>query len=115
MLGPVVSDLWMPHNVKVIDGMLCYLDSMRGNFHMTTHKIASTFNGFIRGLDYDGKFYLIGQSVHRYFDRMKGFSNNIALDCGFHLFDDTSKGCRFFAMPEILDVHTLEIYTPVQK
>jgi len=112
MLGPVVTGLWMPHNVKVIDGRLCYLDSMRGNFHKTTHKIASTFNGFIRGLDYDGEFYLIGQSVHRYFDRMRGFSNNIALDCGFHIFDDNSKGCKFYALPELLDVHTLEVYAP---
>jgi len=109
VVGPVVSNLWMPHSVKMIDGNLCYCDSMRGNFHITTHKVESTFNGFIRGLDYDGQFYIIGQSVHRYFDRMKGFSNNIALDTGFFIFDSDSKGCRFYSVPHILDIHTLEI------
>lgn len=110
MLGPVVSNLWMPHNIKVIKGMLCYCDSMRGNFHNTTYKISSHFNGFIRGIDFDGRFYIIGQSVHRYFDRMKEFSNNMALDAGFFVYDEENKGCKFYAMPHHLDIHTLAVY-----
>ena len=100
----------MPHNVKMIDGDLCYLDSMRGNFHRTNHKTASHFNGFIRGLTYDGQFYIIGQSVHRYFNRMKEFSNNIALDCGFFVFDDISKGCKYYNLPNLYDIHTLDFW-----
>lgn len=110
MVGPVVTGFWMPHSVKVIDGYLCYLDSMKGNFHITTWKVASHFNGFIRGLAFDGQFYFIGQSRHRYFDRMKEFSNNIALDAGLFLFDDDSKACKFFPMQNLLDIHTLEIF-----
>ncbi|MCK4786468.1 MAG: hypothetical protein KAV87_22105, partial [Desulfobacteraceae bacterium] len=53
---------------------------------------------------------MLGQSVHHYFDRMRGISNNIALDCGFFILDSESKGCRFYAMPHILDIHTIEVY-----
>lgn len=109
--GVVVANLWMPHNPKMIKGMLCYCDSMRGNFHTTSWKVSSHFNGFIRGIDFDGRFYLIGQSVHRYFDRMKEFSNNIALDTGFFVYDEENKGCKFYAMPHHLDIHTLAVYS----
>lgn len=83
VVGAVVDNLWQPHSVRIINGNLCYLDSMRGNLHTTSHKIKTHLNGFVRGLDFDGRYYYIGQSLHRYFDRMSGYTNNISMDCGF--------------------------------
>ncbi len=112
--GTLVENLWLPHSIRVLDGRLCYLDSMRGNLHIIPHKIETHFNGFIRGLDFDGIYYYIGQSLHRYFDRMKGYSNNISLDCGFFIFDNASKASKFFSMPRLRDINTLKVLEPLQ-
>lgn len=110
MIGPLAYDLWQPHTVKIINQSLCFLDSMRGNLHTTSQKIESHFNGFVRGLDYDGYYYYVGLSVHRYFDRMQGTSNNISVDCGIYILDSESKACRFLPMKYITDINTLALY-----
>jgi len=110
--GTVADNLWQPHTIRIVNNVLCYLDSMRGNLHITTHKIETHFNGFVRGLDYDGRYYYIGQSVHRYFDRMAGYTNNISMDCGFFIFDSFSKACKFFPTPKLRDINTLKLFKP---
>ena len=106
-LGPVIQNMWMPHSVMNIYGNLHWLDSMRGDFYKTSWKVISHFNGFIRGLAYDGQFYYVGQSLQRYMDRLLGFSNNIPLDTGFFLFDENSKASKFFPMLFLNNIHTL--------
>ncbi|MBW2003589.1 MAG: DUF4915 domain-containing protein [Deltaproteobacteria bacterium] len=105
----IISDAWMPHSVSIIDGHLCYLDSMRGTFHRTDKKISGKFPGFTRGLSYDGQYYYIGQSENRYFDRLSGVSYNIALNAGFYLFDDITKASKFFVLPKLRQVHDLHV------
>ncbi len=107
--GVVESGLWQPHSVRILDGGLCYLDSMRGDLHISSHKTASHFNGFVRGLDFDGSYYYVAQSLHRYFDRMQGVSNNISMDCGIFLFDNDSKASKFFPTPALKDINTLKM------
>ncbi len=107
IIGEVVRDLWQPHTPKIIDGSLAFLDSMRGNLHIESHKVESHFNGFIRGMDYDGQYYVLAQSVHRYYDRLKSVSNNISTDCGLFIYDSVSKLSRFIPMPKIADINTL--------
>jgi hypothetical protein len=109
VIGPINSDLWQPHSVTHIDKQLCYLDSMRGNLHLAAHKVAAHFNGFIRGLDFDGKYYFVGQSTHRYFDRMTHTSNNISLDCGVFVFDDSTKASKFYSTKPLTDINTVKV------
>lgn len=111
-VGPIVDNLWQPHSVRIIHNNICYLDSMRGDFHIYPQKAEAHFNGFVRGLDYDGKYYYIGQSIHRYFDRMIGYSNNISIDSGIFLFDNISKGCKFYSTPAIKDINTIKLAKP---
>jgi hypothetical protein len=107
----LVRDLWMPHSVRILDGNLCFLDSMRGNFHLTDKKVSGHFPGFIRGLDTDGQYYYIGQSEARYFDRLEGLSNSILLNSGFYLFDDRTKATKFFSMSHLVrQVHDVCVY-----
>ncbi len=105
IVGPVVSGLWMPHSVSRFNGHLCYLDSMRGELFDTTWNRAGHFYSFIRGLDYDGKYYYVGASEHRYPDKLD--SDNIGLDAGFFLFDPDSKMSRFFKLAQTDSVHSL--------
>ena len=112
IIGAVASDLWMPHSVCRFDGRLCYLDSMRGILFSSTWNRVGTFNAYVRGLDFDGRYYYVGASEHRYPEKLKGISDNISLDAGFYLFDPESKMSRFFKMDEVESVHSLVVTDP---
>ncbi len=105
ILGPLVSGLWMPHSIMRFNGHLCYVDSMRGELFDTTWRRAGHFYSFIRGLDFDGRYFYIGASEHRYPDKVN--SDNISLDAGIFVFDPNSKMSRFFPLPQTEAVHTV--------
>ena len=65
--------------------------------------------GFIRGIAFNGTYYFIGQSESRYFDRLKGIRNNIGMSAGFYLFDEDSKACKFFHIPQLHQVRDLVV------
>ena len=107
----LVHDAWMPHTVRFFDSQICYLDSMNGYFYRTNKNILGEFNGFMRGLAFDGEYYYVGQSETRYFERLKGIKKHIAMSAGFYLFDDETKAAKFFSTPNIRQIHDL-CYVP---
>ncbi len=109
ILGPVVTDLWMPHSISRFNGRLCYVDSMRGELFDRSYRRAGHFYSFIRGLDYDGQYFYVGSTEHRYPEKLD--SDQISLDTGFYIFDPRSKMSRFFAMPQIEAVHSILLRT----
>ena len=104
---PIVTGLWQPHSPEVIQGNICYLDSLRGRLRTTTHVIHGEFSGFTRGLTHDGRFFFIGQSENMYASRLVGTSNNIMLNAGFYLFDTDTKVSRFYPMFGNMNIHDL--------
>lgn len=106
-LGPAVTDLWMPHTPIVINGVLHYCDSMRGIISDTTWRTMTQFTGFVRGIAYDGVYYYIGQSAHRYIDRRSQTTNNISLDTGIFLVDAVNKVTKFFSIPDLTDINSV--------
>jgi hypothetical protein len=82
---------------------------MNGDVYKTNNNILVNFPGFIRGITYDGKYYYIAQSEHRYFDRLKGINKNIAINCGIHVYDDINKASRFHSFFEMSNIHTVII------
>ena len=109
LIGSVASNLWMPHTPVVINGKLYYCDSMRGIVSDTSWDVTTQFNGFVRGIAYDGCFFYIGQSTHRYIDRREGTTNNVSLDTGLFLVDPVHKATRFFATPELSDINNVMV------
>ncbi len=105
--GPVVSNLWMPHSPVIIGGALHYCDSMRGAVYNFSARPLVRTHGFIRGIAHDGEFYYVGQSRHRYLGRLIGQAENISLDTGIFIVDETSRATRFVATPDLVDVKTL--------
>lgn len=105
----LISNAWMPHSVCFIDNELHYLDSMNSILYRGSKKILGEFSGFLRGLAYDGRFYFIGQSESRYFDRLAGIKNYISLSGGFYMFDPISKAGRFYSVPT-RQIRNLMIY-----
>ena len=104
-----VRDMWMPHSIDFINGELVIIDSMRGDVYKTSNKRLVNINGFMRGIDHDGKYYYIGQSEHRYFDRLEGVSDNISLNCGIHLYDEVTNVRRFYSFENLTNIHSITI------
>ncbi len=103
----VVGNLWKPHSPSIINGELCYLDSMRGKFHTNNQHTVGEFPGFARGLAFDGRFYYVGQSEDMYMSKRFKEANNIMLNAGFFLFDIDTKASRFYPMLDNMNIHDL--------
>ena len=103
----LINNLWMPHSIGFYNGNISYLDSMRGLLFVGNHNVPGKFSGFVRGLDYDGRFFYVGQSEDMYTSRLFGISNNIMLNAGFYLFDMEAKASRFYPCLDIMNVHDL--------
>lgn len=95
----LVRDAWMPHSVTFIGDELYYLDSMRSKLMKGDKSELGQFSGFLRGLATDGRFFFVGESESRYFDRLAGVRNYISLTGGFYMFDTDSKAGRFYNLP----------------
>ena len=108
LIGPVIQELWMPHNIKFIDGSLHILDSLRGQLKTNNLSVVGEFPAFTRGLDHDGVYYFIGQSRNRNYSKNIGISKNISIDAGVIIFDSTTKASRFLQLnPKISEIHSI--------
>ena len=108
IIGPVIKDLWMPHNIMLIDGSLTVLDSLRGQLKTNNAQVVGEFPAFTRGLAHDGIYYFIGQSRNRNHSKNLGLSNNISIDSGIVVFDVHTKASRFLQLPsKISEIHSI--------
>ena len=107
-IGPIVQDLWMPHNVKFIEGSIHVLDSLPGQLKTNNAKVIGEFPAFTRGLDHDGIYYYIGQSRNRNYSKNIGISKNISIDAGIIVFDSHTKASRFLQLPpKLSELHSI--------
>ncbi len=107
-IGAIKNDLWMPHNVKIINGSMHVLDSLRGHLLFDNLSIQGDFPAFTRGLDFKNGLYFIGQSRNRNFSKNIGVSNNISVDTGIVIFDPITKISRFINVSnKISEVHSV--------
>lgn len=106
--GPIVNDLWMPHNVVFLDGSLVVLDSLRGELKKNNVQTVGKFPAFTRGIDFDGIYFYIGQSRNRNYSKNLGVSLNISIDTGIVIFDETTKASRTIYLPQRLsEIHSI--------
>ncbi len=105
---PIKTDLWMPHNPKIINGSFYVNDSLRGNLLGNNFNIVGSFPAFTRGLHHDGRFFYIGQSRNRNYSKNIGLTNNISIDAGIIIFDEKTKVSRFLQVsPKISEIHSI--------
>jgi hypothetical protein len=108
VIRPVITDLWMPHNISFIDGSLTVLDSLRGELKTNNARPIGRFPAFTRGLAFDGVYYYIGQSRNRNYSKNLGLSLNVSIDTGIIIFDHTTKASRTIALPQKLsEIHSI--------
>jgi hypothetical protein len=107
-LGDVYSDLYMPHNIMVLEGSLHVLDSLPGHLRFSNWSIQGTFPAFTRGLAYSHGLYFIGQSKNRNYSKVMGMSNNVSIDCGIIAFNPELKASRFIQFPYTIgEIHSI--------
>ena len=107
-LEDVEKDLYMPHNVQIIDGSLHILDSLPGHLRYGNLEVQATFPAFSRGLATHDKYYYVGQSKNRNYSRVIGLSNSISIDCGVIIWDPEIKVSRFLKFPNSIgEVHSI--------
>ena len=107
-VGPVVQNLWMPHNIQMINGSMHVLNSLQGQLLTNNFQVIGEFPAFTRGLDYDGVLYYIGQSRNRNYSKNIGVSKNTSIDAGIIVFDDETKASRFLQLPpKISEIHSI--------
>lgn len=108
LVGPVIQNLWMPHNIKFIEGSLHILDSLPGQLKTNNSKVVGEFPAFTRGLAHDGVYYFIGQSRNRNYSKNIGISKNISIDAGIIIFDSYTKASRLLQLPpKISELHSI--------
>jgi len=108
ILTPVITDLWMPHNISFLDGSLTVLDSLRGELKTNNARAVGRFPAFTRGLDFDGVYYYIGQSRNRNYSKNLGLSLNISIDTAIIIFDQVTKASRTISLPQKLsEIHSI--------
>jgi len=107
-IGSVAHNLWMPHNIQMINGSLHILNSLQGQLLTNNLQVVGEFPAFTRGLDYDGQYYYIGQSRNRNYSKNIGVSKNISIDAGIIVFDERTKASRFLQLPpKISEIHSI--------
>lgn len=110
LVGPVIQNLWMPHNIKFIEGSLHVLDSLPGQLKTNNAKVIGDFPAFTRGLAHDGVYYFIGQSRNRNYSKNIGVSKNVSIDAGVIIFDAHTKASRFLQLPpKISELHSIHL------
>jgi hypothetical protein len=101
----LVRDAWMPHTVRFFDSDICYLDSMNGDFYKSDKSVVGEFQGFIRGLDFDGSYYYVGQSESRYPARQQHEEKHVAMTAGIYMFDEETTASKFYPVPKVRQIH----------
>jgi hypothetical protein len=110
VIGQLTSDLWMPHNVKIINGGMYVLDSLKGQLKGNNFQVIGDFPAFTRGLTHDKNYFYVGQSRNRNYSRNLGLSKNISIDAGIVIFDEVTKVSRFVQVsPKISEIHSIVI------
>ena len=108
--GPVVDDLWMPHNPAVVDGSLIVLDSFRGRLCRSGGRTIGQFPGFARGLANDGRFFYVGQNRNRQYHRLPEGPSCLSADTSILLFDERTKVSRSLPLPRrMTDIHSIAV------
>ena len=108
VVGPIKTDLWMPHNITQIAGNIVILESLRGTLLKNNLQVIGQFPGFTRGLAYNGYLFFIGQSRNRNFSKYLGESKNISIDTSIIIFDEHTKVSRSIALPgQLSEVHSI--------
>lgn len=101
-----IKECWFPHSIRLHNGRLYILDSMNGSLLQDMRDEVFCADGFLRGLEFNGDYCYIGQSLHRHVSRLTA-RRTVSADCGIHLFNMKSRLRRFISMPDMTNIYQI--------
>ena len=101
--------LSQPHTPRVFDGEVAFADSFAGGLSHGTNGTIFKVDGFLRGIEKVGPFWLIGQSQTLYLERRVGKSGKVFLNSGIYVFNEQTKVYAFHSIKGIKNIHSLVI------
>ena len=102
--------LSQPHSPEIIEGQIYVLDSLNKTLNHGT-KVVSKFQGFVRGLAFDGNCFYIGQSEDMYLSKEMGQNKNITMcNAGIFQLDMNKNITRFLSTPDIMNIHDILVF-----
>lgn len=109
-IGDPITGMWMPHSITRVNGRLTILNSMHGELWSGSYDMVSKVPGFARGLAYDGNYFFIGITEHRYPEKLYGISKCIGIDTGISIVHPSTKLTSFISMNNICEsIHSVII------
>jgi hypothetical protein len=102
-----VPDIWMPHSLMENGGDLYVLDSMNGELLKGFEHKKAEFQGFVRGVDFHGKYCYVGQSLHRHVTRMEE-QLTTQINPGIHVVDLEYGASHFVQLPELENIYKIK-------
>jgi hypothetical protein len=70
-------------------------------------------DGFLRGLEFNGDYCYIGQSLHRHVSRLND-RRIVSADSGIHIFNMQTRLRRFISLPELTNIYQIAVVNPDQ-
>lgn len=108
-----IKECWFPHSLKLHEGRLYILDSMNGTLLRDMRDNIFGVDGFLRGLEFNGDYCYIGQSLHRHVSRLND-RRTVSADCGIHVFNTQTRLRRFISLPELTNIYQIAVVDPDQ-
>ena len=104
----ILTNLKMPHNfqIKYNETLIC--NSLEAQLINSNKKVMYQSNGFVRGLFFNKKNLIIGESRNRNFANIKSSILNSSIDTRISIVDRESKAFRSIQFPlEISEIHSI--------
>ena len=107
-MSVVINDLTMPHSVTGGESGFMVLNSFKGTLLGHNFEVLATLPGFVRGLDFDNKYYYIGESKNRNFSRLNANRIPVSIDSRITIMNHEYGFSRSIALPgQISEIHSL--------
>ncbi|WP_339256958.1 hypothetical protein [Paenibacillus sp. FSL P2-0136] len=87
-----------PHSLLKINNDILFCDSAKGTVYCNK-QVLTTFNGFVRGLHFNGYGLYVGQNVPRHLPYLLQISPNYSNDTGIHTFVPSRRVSGFQKLP----------------
>ena len=101
-------DLKLPHSVRNVDGSLIVLNSFLGEFESFGRFPNFSFNGFLRGFDYDDRYFYLAESRNRNSTGLRRKTLPASIDSNLVMVDRNSYYSRTIPLPQdISEIHSI--------
>lgn len=104
----IVTGLSLPHSVRKLDRTFVVMDSFNGKLFSFNKEPEYTFNGFLRGFDFDNSYFYFGESRNRNSTGLMPPKFPVSVDTNIQIVDRKYGYSKAIAFPPSLsEIHSI--------